>query len=93
MRDFHGARAGRVEPPTAITAAGSPQYASQSMDPRVREVLCGLATLSDEERTVLQLVVVEGFQYAEVATKMGQTIETVVCRLGTARDRLANLGD
>jgi hypothetical protein len=38
------------------------------MDPQVREVLCGLATLSDEERTVLQLVVVEGFQYAEVAT-------------------------
>jgi RNA polymerase sigma-70 factor, ECF subfamily len=63
------------------------------MDPQVREVLRGLATLSDEERTVLQLVVVEGFQYAEVAKKLGQSIETVVCRLGSARDRLGKLGD
>jgi RNA polymerase sigma-70 factor (ECF subfamily) len=62
------------------------------MHPDVREVRRGLATLSDEERSALLLVVVEGLPYEEVAEKLGQPIETVTRRLSSARDRLGNLG-
>jgi RNA polymerase sigma-70 factor (ECF subfamily) len=67
----------------AIIAA--PQHASAEM----RDVLRGLDTLPDEQREVILLVAVEGFQYDEVASMLGIPIGTVMSRLSRARDRLS----
>jgi RNA polymerase sigma-70 factor (ECF subfamily) len=67
----------------AIIAA--PQHASAEM----RDVLRGLDMLPDEQREVILLVAVEGFQYDEVASMLGIPIGTVMSRLSRARDRLS----
>ena len=69
--------------PESIIAA--PQHASAEM----RDVLRGLDTLPDEQREVILLVAVEGFQYDEVASMLGIPIGTVMSRLSRARDRLS----
>ncbi|HLP70640.1 MAG TPA: RNA polymerase sigma factor [Rhizobium sp.] len=52
---------------------------------RLRAALDGLAT---EYRSVLMLVVVEGYAYQEVADMLGIPIGTVMSRLSRARERL-----
>lgn len=69
--------------PEAIIAA--PQQASAEM----RDVLRGLDTLPEEQREIILLVAVEGFQYEEVASMLGIPIGTVMSRLSRARDRLS----
>jgi RNA polymerase sigma-70 factor (ECF subfamily) len=63
----------------------APQQASAEM----RDVLRGLDTLPEEQREIILLVVVEGFQYDEVASMLGIPIGTVMSRLSRARDRLS----
>jgi len=53
-----------------------------------RDLLAGLELLPEEQRQVLLLVTVEGFEYREVAGILGVPIGTVMSRLSRARDRL-----
>jgi len=53
-----------------------------------RDLLAGLELLPQEQRQVLLLVTVEGFEYREVAGILGVPIGTVMSRLSRARDRL-----
>lgn len=61
---------------------------AQPASTEIREVLRGLQTLPADQRQVILLVAVEGFEYAEVAIILGIPIGTVMSRLSRARDRL-----
>jgi RNA polymerase sigma-70 factor, ECF subfamily len=61
---------------------------SQPASIEVRDVLRGLETLPDDQRQVLLLIAVEGFQYDEVARMLDVPTGTVMSRLSRARDRL-----
>ena len=50
-----------------------------------RDIERALATLVDDQRTALLLVVLEGLSYREVAEVQGVPIETVMSRLARAR--------
>ena len=64
-----------------------------SRDPGVRvervafreAVLAALATLSDTQRSVVELVDLEGYSYAEVATSLDVPVGTVMSRLHRGR--------
>ena len=77
-------RAGHGEPDAAVAA-------SQETSVQVQDVLRGLDTLPEEQREVILLVAIEGFQYDEIATMLGIPIGTVMSRLSRARDRLGQL--
>ena len=53
-----------------------------------RDLIRGLATLSQEQRSVLLLVGVEDFSYEEAASVLGLPIGTVMSRLSRGRERL-----
>jgi RNA polymerase sigma-70 factor, ECF subfamily len=61
---------------------------SQPAGMEVRDVLRGLDALPDDQRQVLLLTAVEGFQYDEVARMLDVPTGTVMSRLSRARDRL-----
>jgi RNA polymerase sigma-70 factor (ECF subfamily) len=61
---------------------------SQPASMEIRDVLRGLETLPDDQRQVLLLTAVEGFQYDEVARMLDVPTGTVMSRLSRARDRL-----
>jgi RNA polymerase sigma-70 factor (ECF subfamily) len=48
-----------------------------------------LNSLSEENRAVLMLVVIEGYSYSEVAVALDIPIGTVMSRLSRARQRIA----
>jgi RNA polymerase sigma factor (sigma-70 family) len=53
------------------------------------EVLTALDRLPPEEKTVLLLVTIENFTYAETATITGVALNTVVSRLARGREQLS----
>lgn len=53
-----------------------------------RDVLAGLDTLPEEQRSVLLLVAVEDLSYAEAAEVLGVPVGTVMSRLSRARERM-----
>ncbi len=53
-----------------------------------RDLLRGLDRLPADQRAVLLLVTVEGFEYREAATILGIPVGTVMSRLSRARDAL-----
>lgn len=55
-----------------------------------RDVLAGLDTLPEEQRSVLLLVAVEDLSYAEAACVLGVPVGTVMSRLSRARERMRN---
>jgi RNA polymerase sigma-70 factor (ECF subfamily) len=59
----------------------------------MRDLESALAKLSEEQRSVLLLVGVEGLSYEETARVQGVPIGTVMSRLARARDRLRSLMD
>jgi RNA polymerase sigma-70 factor, ECF subfamily len=61
---------------------------AQQASSEMRDVMRGLHELPPEQRQVILLVAVEGFEYAEVAAMLGVPIGTVMSRLSRARDRL-----
>ena len=61
---------------------------SQPASAEIQDVLRGLTTLPEEQRQIVLLVAVEGFQYGEVAAMLGIPVGTVMSRLSRARDRL-----
>jgi len=54
----------------------------------VRDILRGIAELPPEMRSVIMLVGVEQFSYAEAAKVLGVPLGTVMSRLSRARERL-----
>lgn len=62
---------------------------NQEANMQIQDVLRGLDTLPEEQREIILLVTVEGFQYDEVAKMLDIPIGTVMSRLGRGRDRLA----
>jgi len=61
---------------------------AQQASSEMRDIMRGLDTLPPDQRQVVLLVAVEGFEYAEVAAMLGVPIGTVMSRLSRARDRL-----
>ena len=61
---------------------------SQQASAEIQDVLRGLSALTEEQRQIVLLVAVEGFQYGEVAAMLGIPVGTVMSRLSRARDRL-----
>ncbi len=59
----------------------------------VQDVLTGLAGLPEEQRSVLLLVAVEEFSYADTAKVLGVPVGTVMSRLSRARDRMRSFMD
>lgn len=55
-----------------------------------RDVLSGLDTLPEEQRSVLLLVAVEDLSYEEAARVLGVPTGTVMSRLSRAREKLRN---
>ena len=78
----------RAEVSAEKTAAEMPVPPSQPASAEMRDVLRGLRELPAEQRQVILLVAVEGFEYAEVAAMLGVPVGTVMSRLSRARDRL-----
>jgi RNA polymerase sigma-70 factor (ECF subfamily) len=73
------------------TEADGTVAASQPATSEMRAVLRSLAELPKEQRSVLVLIAVEGFQYAEVAKMLDIPIGTVMSRLSRARHTLREL--
>ncbi|MBP0495082.1 RNA polymerase sigma factor [Pararoseomonas indoligenes] len=73
-----------VEPESAnLTVAPSQEWTSSA-----REMVDALARLPPDQRQVLMLVSVEGFEYREAAGILGIPMGTVMSRLSRARDAL-----
>ena len=94
MRHAHYNRARRRRSATADDPEASEAVAMPpSRDPGVRvervafreAVLAALATLSDTQRSVVELVDLEGYSYAEVATALDVPVGTVMSRLHRGR--------
>ena len=62
--------------------------AAQEAALRRRDLLKGLEALSEDQRSVLLLVAVEGLSYAEVAQVLDIPVGTVMSRLARARQKL-----
>jgi len=58
-----------------------------------RDIVSGLASLSEEQRAVLLLVGVEGLSYEGAGTVLGIPLGTVMSRLSRARENLRRLLD
>jgi len=85
----NGTRRNRRFPEVEITLAEHMPALDATGDPLQRARLArALDALSAEHRTVLMLVVIEGFTYAEVAETVQVPIGTVMSRLARAREQL-----
>lgn len=60
---------------------------------QMHELSRGLAALPDDQRQIFLLVVLEGFEYAEVAAMLDIPLGTVMSRLSRARDHLRDFMD
>ncbi|MBV9249276.1 MAG: sigma-70 family RNA polymerase sigma factor [Acetobacteraceae bacterium] len=82
---------GTVEPIDALDGASVGQHPNQESHMRGRDLMRALDSLPEDQRSVLLLVAVEGFSYAEVARVTGVPIGTVMSRLSRSRERLRRL--
>jgi RNA polymerase sigma-70 factor (ECF subfamily) len=78
----------RAESTSEDAGADVPVPPAQQASSEMRDIMRGLETLAPDQRQVILLVAVEGFEYAEVAAMLGVPIGTVMSRLSRARDRL-----
>lgn len=80
----------QIRPETAAEDADTEPAvpAAQTASTELQLALRGLAVLPEEQRQIIVLVAVEGFQYGEVARVLGIPIGTVMSRLSRARDNL-----
>ncbi|HEY0526072.1 MAG TPA: sigma-70 family RNA polymerase sigma factor [Stellaceae bacterium] len=90
-------RRGVAVPLDDATAAAALYATAGADDPELgvvcRDVLDGLAALSEEQRAVILLVAVEDLSYDEAARVLGVPIGTVMSRLSRGRDRLRSYVD
>ena len=59
----------------------------------VRDVNAALAQISDEQRSTILLIGLEGLTYAEAATVTGVPVGTVMSRLARVREKLREIMD
>jgi RNA polymerase sigma-70 factor (ECF subfamily) len=78
----------RIEPLDEGSVAELGVRATQEDRLQWRDLLRGLDSLPEEQRTVVLLVSVESLSYAEVASVLGIPIGTVMSRLARGRERL-----
>jgi RNA polymerase sigma-70 factor (ECF subfamily) len=71
--------------PSAVSIDEHEPPDASSPDLRARDIERALATLTEEQRTVLLLVTLEGLSYREVADVQAVPIGTVMSRLARAR--------
>jgi len=71
------------------TAPAAPHEAAVPGWPLHREVHAALATLSEEQRRVVQLSYFEGLSHREIAQRLHQPLGTVKTRLRSAHQRLS----
>ncbi len=91
MTNLHHNRGRNVRrfPAVDISEADHLEAPTTAADPLERDRLqAALDGLAPEYRSVLMLVVVEGYAYQEVADILGVPIGTVMSRLSRARERL-----
>lgn len=91
MTNLHrnGYRSSHRRPTVAIDEAGDLSLPEAPHDPLERDrLVMALNMLTEENRAVLMLVVVEGYGYQEVADILNIPIGTVMSRLSRARQRL-----
>ena len=69
------------------------QMGSQERMVEVQDMLRCVDQLSEEQRSVLLLVVLEDLSYAQAADVLGLPVGTVMSRLSRARDRLIEMVD
>ncbi|RME76182.1 MAG: sigma-70 family RNA polymerase sigma factor [Planctomycetota bacterium] len=87
-----GRRASRRIAASSLDAVGADRVVGDAAPPRERltdeEVLAALDALPEEFRSVVVLVLVEGFKYREAAEALGIPIGTVMSRLHRGRKLL-----
>jgi len=83
----------RAEVSAEDTVAEISMPAPQPASIEMRDVLRGLRELPADQRQVILLIAVEGFEYAEVAAMLGVPVGTVMSRLSRARDRLRDFAE
>jgi RNA polymerase sigma-70 factor, ECF subfamily len=92
MHNLHVNDARRARRRATVTlddpGADAPVPGAQLSSAEMADAWRGLAQLPQEQRQVLLLVAVEGFDYAEAAQILGLPLGTVMSRLSRARDRL-----
>ena len=59
----------------------------------MRDVNAALAQISDEQRSTILLIGLEGLTYAEAATVTGVPVGTVMSRLARGREKLREIMD
>lgn len=79
-RPFHAALDDETEAAASVPATQDSQWLG-------RDILSQLAALSEDHRSVLLLVGVEGLSYGDVATVLGVPVGTVMSRLSRAREQ------
>ena len=82
---------GVSEPIESMPELGQGPHQDQHM--RGRDLIQALNALSEDQRTVILLVAVEEFSYADVARITGVPIGTVMSRLSRAREKLRRATD
>jgi RNA polymerase sigma-70 factor (ECF subfamily) len=87
-RAVEGARAQSAPEPPAVT----PLESAEQRETRQR-IQAALATLSPEQRRVLELGYFEGLSHSEMAEKLGEPLGTVKSRVRLALEKLAQLID
>ncbi|MFA5963241.1 MAG: sigma-70 family RNA polymerase sigma factor [Sphingomonas sp.] len=87
------ARQGTTEPLDAAPEDRLGRPATQEMAVEREDVLALVATLPEEQRSVLLLIGVEQLSYAEAAAVLDVPQGTVMSRLSRARERLRRLMD
>jgi RNA polymerase sigma-70 factor (ECF subfamily) len=85
----------RARHPHALPAVDDPDHPSVAFEPTDRihalDAVRAMARLSAEQRSVIELVAIEGLAYEEAARVLGVPIGTVMSRLSRARERLREL--
>ncbi|MBV9249278.1 MAG: RNA polymerase sigma factor [Acetobacteraceae bacterium] len=79
---------GTTEPVEAMDGPGVNQRSARGDHMRARDLMRALGSLPEDQRSVLLLVTVEGFSYAEAARVTAVPVGTVMSRLSRARDML-----
>ncbi|MBV8092215.1 MAG: sigma-70 family RNA polymerase sigma factor [Acetobacteraceae bacterium] len=82
---------GNTAPLSEQTEAASSLSPGQEAHLQWGDLMRGLYTLPEEQRTVLLLVAVEDLSYADVAKVLDVPIGTVMSRLSRARERLRRI--
>ncbi len=77
----------------AVEADANNGESPVEMDGVINDLQLALDTLSEEHRSILLLVCVEGYSYREVSSILELPVGTVTSRLARARSRIVEIMD